>query len=63
VFSSKTDSEMKLCTHKLDTSKKIFKSNMFTDISGQPIGPILKCQAFQEDLGKMRPIRYPETAI
>jgi hypothetical protein len=63
MYSSKTDSEMKWCTHKLDTRKKIFKINMFADISGQPIGSILKGQIFQEDLWKMGPILIPENAM
>ena len=49
LVSSKTDSEMKLCMYKLHTHMKIFISNIFTDVSGKPIGPILKGQTFQKD--------------
>jgi len=63
LVSSKTDSEIKRCVYQLDTHIKIFISNIFTEVAGEPIGSILKGQTFQEDPWKMGPICYSETAV
>jgi len=54
---------MKRYMYQLDTHIQIFISNIFTEVAGQPIGPILKGQTFQEDPSKMGPICYPETTV